>query len=752
MALFENLLAMERLFSHRVSRSFWCSILACWVVASGHGWAQDKKYRIATGSKSGFYTKIGNAISEAMPEGSDSIEVVETNGSIDNLKRILKPYDETDDKRVNFAIVQGDLLMQLQEDGELEGIDEELVANFPGLRSIAAVMPEYVHAVVRKGEFTSSAELINAKVFLGKETSGSRRNASDIINFIGMKEAYVEVPELDPESAGKKGMERFKDPLAAEQIFDNPIDALRCNSPEVDVVFLTSNQFAHLRKHADPAPSEETAKGDTETEQEKGAEEKNEKGDAAAAKDGKEAAELTILPIEGIDQFLEGNPWFGRKQIFVDGRSVEVPFTRAVLIVRERHAEEEIVKTIAKLLRNDLQKGLADANTPNPPSVFINSSLSRGTVVPLAKPAKEFYDKEFHLTRPQTLCIYFIVLFIASLVSWILYLRIGPYAVLGMFLSKLYSLLHLSKLTRWIGRYFGWVPSLAYRLRWLLSFLIPFLIALKIYNTPQHPLGNNFWFGFAIFLFIFALLLLCYFTAKNLNSTLTPVTVVLTIATMAVLFGWIVVHTEELYSTRHGTPNGFATMSTGEFAQWLFTFGLTGFNGEFFPSHSWGKVAAGSLPLGGILLLIYTFYKAAIDRSRRHESYARGLSAPNLSDHVVICGWNYRVPILIRQISEPQVDSRFSNTKVIVIASFGDEEKPLVQHDFRPGYVYALKGYSSDTSTLAKASVHAAKAVLIVADLEKVARRNERGVLTASALKRHLDNPPEKAVRGEASL
>nr|VFK64841.1 MAG: hypothetical protein BECKTUN1418D_GA0071000_12932 [Candidatus Kentron sp. TUN] len=111
---------------------------------------------------------------------------------------------------------------------------------------------------------------------------------------------------------------------------------------------------------------------------------------------------------------------------------------------------------------------------------------------------------------------------------------------------------------------------------------------------------------------------------------------------------------------------------------------------------------------------------------------------PHLKDHLIICGWNDRVPALIREIT---TTNRWVKGRKVVVLSEHTQEKPLEPFGLIPGSAFFCRGISSDYDKLKEVNLKDAYCAVIVADYHKIQRGNLRGLYTAVALRK---TRPEK--------
>lgn len=134
-----------------------------------------KTIKIATGQAGGTYFAIGKILCKAV-KGDTIIEVVETNGSVENLKGVENDlYD--------FGIVQSDVL-------DFERGREK----YEKFRVVGAMYHEQVYVLVRNKLHLSSIEEIRGKkVAIGLSDSGTQHTSKTILGIFG-----ISLNEIDP--------------------------------------------------------------------------------------------------------------------------------------------------------------------------------------------------------------------------------------------------------------------------------------------------------------------------------------------------------------------------------------------------------------------------------------------------------------------------------------------------------------------------------------------------------------------------
>lgn len=136
-----------------------------------------KEYTIATGSKSGVYHSVGEALDKIIKTKYPDVtlKVIETDGSVDNIQ-MLK------DGKVDMALIQNDIACYANTGSAMfEG------NKFEGLKGIATLFPEVVQFIVRRESYISKlSDLAGKKIAVGGKNSGTRYNVDQILGKAGI--------------------------------------------------------------------------------------------------------------------------------------------------------------------------------------------------------------------------------------------------------------------------------------------------------------------------------------------------------------------------------------------------------------------------------------------------------------------------------------------------------------------------------------------------------------------------------------
>jgi TRAP transporter TAXI family solute receptor len=129
---------------------------------------------IATGGRGGTYYPFGKQIAEVCGYTVGGLDVIETKGSLDNIKRLLKDPD------VKFAIVQYDVLLFLKNNPKYRHLANKL-------KIVVPLYGEDVHVVVRKDlNIHNIYDLEGLNVSVGAKGGGSFITASNIKKYTGI--------------------------------------------------------------------------------------------------------------------------------------------------------------------------------------------------------------------------------------------------------------------------------------------------------------------------------------------------------------------------------------------------------------------------------------------------------------------------------------------------------------------------------------------------------------------------------------
>lgn len=149
-----------------------------------YGYAAPATLGMVTGSRTGTYIAFGREIAAAAARNGLAINVYDSNGSIDNIKRI------TSREHVGLAIVQSDVLGFLSRSKNTSSMDTARK-----LRLVAPLYNEEVHILARK-QIATLADLNGKRVVVGSEGSGSMITAVNMFSILGINPGKMY--QIDP--------------------------------------------------------------------------------------------------------------------------------------------------------------------------------------------------------------------------------------------------------------------------------------------------------------------------------------------------------------------------------------------------------------------------------------------------------------------------------------------------------------------------------------------------------------------------
>ena len=225
-----------------------------------------------------------------------------------------------------------------------------------------------------------------------------------------------------------------------------------------------------------------------------------------------------------------------------------------------------------------------------------------------------------------------------------------------------------------------------------------------------------------------------------LTTSHTWLMLILVFAFIVVLDLSIINYFEDQYAHNYDVANPFAGKSVIDILFWLLTFAVTGFNQDIFPNSMPSKISSVVIPIFAVLGGIFIVINRSANKNRREDKLLRGLTVPDLTDHIVICGWNDRVPEIVENLLSSYIPDDLR--KILIIADV-DEDKPLEKFKEVNKKVFYYRGLSSSYQVLTDIAIAKSFCAIVLADDKKVQSGNFRSVLTVSAIRdlTKKDNP-----------
>jgi len=204
----------------------------------------------------------------------------------------------------------------------------------------------------------------------------------------------------------------------------------------------------------------------------------------------------------------------------------------------------------------------------------------------------------------------------------------------------------------------------------------------------------------------------------------------------------IIKYFEHSWAIEHNVISVFDENPFLESSLWLFIFGATGYNGDFFPNSSEGKLLVSLIPmfgLGGFFALIGFITS---DQIKKYILEAKGMAKINFNNHIIVCGWNDKTKLLIENLTH----NNLSIKKDIVILTDNLDYNPVEKHDFNSQFVKYVFGSPTSRESLDKANIQEASTAIIVSD-NNSSDPDARTILSVLSIERYCDDLTEQKIR-----
>lgn len=210
---------------------------------------------------------------------------------------------------------------------------------------------------------------------------------------------------------------------------------------------------------------------------------------------------------------------------------------------------------------------------------------------------------------------------------------------------------------------------------------------------------------------------------------------------LAVVLVELIRYFETEFAREMNIDNAFANIDFIDALLWMFVFMGAGEPSGMFPQTMPGKILATALPFVGVwTILVFVF--TTVDRRRdRIAASKRGKLLNVYEKHVLICGWNEKVPGIIFALTSPESPER----KHIVVIAEIEGDMPLEKYNFDPRLVSYCRGDSADYAVLKHACADQAEAAIVVAGFRKRRGRNKGSILSVMALRKTGERGTEGA-------
>lgn len=163
-----------------MGRTRWLGAVVAMLLAAGPACAQqDFGKAVMTGGATGTYIQIGRDLAGLMADCGQTLNVVESAGSLENFMGVRTRSN------TQFGIVQNDVLEYLK---TYSADDPGVARAIAGVRIAFPLYDEEVHLLARS-DIASLADLAGKRVAVGVENSGTFLTASLVLDLTGTKPA-----------------------------------------------------------------------------------------------------------------------------------------------------------------------------------------------------------------------------------------------------------------------------------------------------------------------------------------------------------------------------------------------------------------------------------------------------------------------------------------------------------------------------------------------------------------------------------
>ncbi|WP_133510403.1 TAXI family TRAP transporter solute-binding subunit [Candidatus Thiosymbion oneisti] len=590
-----------------------------------------------TGPKDGSYYSVGKAIAGLLVEKTP-VNVEESKGSVENIYKLIK-------KDCDLAIVQSDILHRAKDpksdDDRLEFSD-----NKNEIVSLLALYPEYIQILVgKKTRIRKLRKLNGRKLYIGLPDSGTRYNATDLLEVSGIK--YEDVKSVDDLTSDSAKEIAYPHLEAGEKYLTTPAALELLQKGHLDAVFSTSGGFIE-----------------------------------------KEGLRHLSIRKELVNKLKRRFEYYSLASVEIPEKgTVPLLFTRANLIARSPKSHQGLSNKDAKYIVEQIHKKQSslDRDVSADLDFFFEDRLVRRITNNIHPGAAEYFRSQNMLPH----------------------IRFWEYVIIAMsiFIGMVIIFARVLRNTNFVARLLRTRPV--------------------TYLYTQHSWFKMTWDAF--------LKLTCATTVRIL-TWLFAITFIGAIYFIRFL--------EKEHSIAKDVENPFSSIEFLDSAVWLLTFAITGFSQDIYPNTLSAKVLAVLIPILGILLTFFIVVNRTFSADREIERQAQGISIPRFKNHVVICGWNDRVPNLLKDLVST-ASPLPANGRVVVIAEH-DAEKPLEGLGLEGKRVAYVRGRSSDYEILRKVGIERALGAIVVAGQNKIANNNYRSILTCVAIRDNLSLPPNE--------
>ena len=298
-----------------MKKILWSAVIALPLMIHA-GCNSHVRYEIATGSKTGTYFQIGNNLAKYVaPDACIKLNVLNTKGSLDNTYKLRSPKYS----RLKFAIVQNDVLQQLQEFAKQGNQKAKtLVAN---LRVLIPLYDEEIHIISKAGSNIKTFGDLRGKTI----STGKKKSGTTMTSFLLYKELFAEE------------LRHFKN-----ESFDNALLSLEKGEVEA-IVKVAGQPVGRMSKQMDQSASQYIQ---------------------LLSYDERNSVHKPVVSYYTADIKADNYPWLSYDKATLSTKAYLITFNYSN--PREKSNIKNFVKSIRSHLSEMQNSATKDTNTPHP--------------------------------------------------------------------------------------------------------------------------------------------------------------------------------------------------------------------------------------------------------------------------------------------------------------------------------------------------------------------------------------------------
>lgn len=200
---------------------------------------------------------------------------------------------------------------------------------------------------------------------------------------------------------------------------------------------------------------------------------------------------------------------------------------------------------------------------------------------------------------------------------------------------------------------------------------------------------------------------------------------------------------EHLWAIENNVISIFDGFNILDSIMWLFMFGATGYNGDYFPNSFVAKFIVSIVPIIGVGGFFTLVGFMTSDQIQKYILEGKGMYKVNFSNHILICGWNQNISELINSLQHQNLQKK----KEIVILTDVLDYNPVEKFGYDSHYVKFIYGKATDRESLDKANLAEADIAIFLAD--ESPDPDARTILDAMVVEKYCKELEDSGIRKE---